>query len=88
MKTFLIISNVVLVIMFFCTIGIFYESCYIDDENYVVFLIFMILFILIMLSNLFYLIFSNKELFKLKKERRKLEEEIKIKKLKDELGRN
>ena len=85
MKTFLIISNVILLITFICTIG-FGESYYYDDENYVFYMIFLILSILIILSNLIYLIFLNKDLVKLKKERRKLEEEIKIKKLKVELN--
>ncbi len=87
MKTFLIISNVVLLITFICT-NVFGASYYYEDVGYAFYLIFLILSILIILSNLIYLILSNKDLVKLKKERRKLEEEIKIKKLKDELGRN
>jgi hypothetical protein len=87
MKTFLLVSNIVLLFTFICTIG-FGESYYYDDENYVYYLIFLILSILIILSNLIYLILSNKDLVKLKKERRKLEEEIKIKKLKNELEKN
>ncbi len=85
MKTFLIISNVVLLITFICT-NVFCANYYYEDVDYSFYMIFLILSILIILSNLIYLILLNKDLVKLKKERRKLEEEIKIKKLKDELN--